>query len=471
MKMKEFLENLIKTKEKEAEELRGQIKKSESADEVRSLGETLDKVLTELSEAKEQLKQIDEEKDPDEGDEGKKDASADEGRSAFNPGKALNVVATAQMNAQENARSNQEGPLSTMEYRKAFMSYAQTGERSETLNKSLAEYRSLQLRAEGDTTTDPAINEVVSTKLGVLLPHTVVQEMITRIEKVRGNLYARVKKLNVRGGVEYPIAEFDAEFYWGGKEGKDTEHGVSPEQGVEGVNDSVIFGYHIGEIRISQSLLQSILTVEAFEKELVNALVTAYITAMDKAIMFGTGAAQPTGIITEAKKTGGRIPAAHIIEFTAEEIADWTAWETKLFAEIPMAMESASPEFVMAKQTYVSNLCTLKDKNNQPINKAGFDSDDKKHKFNEYEVNRVEKDIFTDFNSAKAGDYFGMLWVPEKAYAINSNMAFGYRKYFDDDNNKWVNKGLVITDGKPLNTDYIYLFKKKASTTTDVPQG
>lgn len=469
--MEKFLRNLIKTKEQEAEELRGQIKKSESADEVRSLGETLDKVLTELSEAKEQLKKIDEEKDPDEGNEGNKGASADEGRSAFNPNQAFNVVATAQMNAQGNARSNQEGPLSTMEYRKAFMNYAQTGEKSETLNKSLSEYRSLQFRAEGDTTTDPVINEVVSTKLGVLIPHTVVQEIITRIEKVRGNLYARVKKLNVRGGVEYPIGAFDAEFYWGGKEGKDTEHGVSPEQGVEGVTDSIIFAYHIGEVRISQSLLQSILTVEAFEKELANALVTAYITAMDKAIMFGTGVAQPIGIITEANKVGGRIPAEHIIEFTAEELADWTAWETKLFAEIPMAMESASPEFVMAKQTYVSNLCTLKDKNNQPINKAGFDSDDKKHKFNEYEVNRVEKDIFTDFNSAKAGDYFGMLWVPEKAYAINSNMAFGYRKYFDDDNNKWVNKGLVITDGKPLNTDYIYLFKKKASTTTDVPQG
>ncbi len=471
--MKEFLQNLIKSKNEEAEELREQIKKSESADEVRSLGETLDKVLTELSEAKEQLKKIDEEKDPNEGDEGNKGASADEGRSAFNPGKALNVVATTQMNIQGNARSNQEGPLSTMEYRKAFMNYAQTGERSETLNNALSEYRSLQFRAEGDTstTTDPVINEVVSTKLGVLIPHTVVQEIITKIEKVRGNLYARVKKLNVRGGVEYPIGAFDAEFYWGGKEGADTEHGVSPEQDVDGVTASIIFAYHIGEVRISQSLLQSILTVEAFEKELVNALVTAYITAMDKAIMFGTGQAQPTGIITEANKTGGRIPAANIIEFTAEEIADWTAWETKLFAEIPMAMESENPEFVMAKQTYVSNLCTLKDKNNQSINKAGFDSDDKKHKFNEYEVNRVEKDIFTDFNSAKAGDYFGMLWVPEKAYAINSNMAFGYRKYFDENNNKWVNKGLVIADGKPLNTDYIYLFKKKASTTTEVQKG
>ncbi len=462
--MKDFLEKLIKSKTEEAEELREQIKASESADEVRALGETLDKVLSELQETKEQLKKV----EGDEGDEGNDGQAANEGRSAFNPNQAFNVVATAKMNQQGVERS--DSPLSTMEYRKAFMNYAQTGVRSETLNSSLAEYRSLQYRAEGGETVDSTLNEVVSTQLGVLLPHTVVQEIITKVEKVRGNLYSRVKKLNVRGGVEYPIGAFDAEFFWGGKDGNDTEHGVSEEQGVKGVKDSIIFAYHIGEVRISQSLLQSILTVEAFEKELVNALVTAYITAMDKAIMFGSGKAQPTGIITEANNPNGRISKGNIIEFTEDEVADWTAWERKLFAEIPMAIEAENPEFVMAKQTYVSNLCTLKDKNNQPIQKAGFDSDDKKHKFNEYEVNRVEKDIFVDFNSAENGAYFGMLWVPEKAYAINSNMSFGYRKYYDEDKNKWVNKGLVIVDGKPLNTDYIYLFKKKVST-TDVPQG
>ena len=60
-------------------------------------------------------------------------------------------------------------------------------------------------------------------------------------------------------------------------------------------------------------------------------------------------------------------------------------------------MEKERPEFVMAKQTYVSNLCTMKDTSGQPIKKAGFDASDKLHKFNEYEVNRVEKDIFKDF--------------------------------------------------------------------------
>ena len=123
-------------------------------------------------------------------------------------------------------------------------------------------------------------------------------------------------------------------------------------------------------------------------------------------------------------------------------------------------MEGANPEFAMAKQTYVGNLCTLKDANGQPIDKAGFDVSDKQYKFNEYPVLRTEQDLFKSFDLCANGEYFGIFWVPEEAYGINSNMTFGYKRYFDEDKNKWITKGLVILDGKPLNTNYIYLLKK-----------
>lgn len=72
--------------------------------------------------------------------------------------------------------------------------------------------------------------------------------------------------LNVQGGVEVPISDFDATFTWSGTDGDDKEHGVSEDQKVDGATGSVVFSYHIGEIRIAQSLLQSILSVEVFEK-------------------------------------------------------------------------------------------------------------------------------------------------------------------------------------------------------------
>lgn len=459
--MKDFLKKLIERKKKELKEKEERMKKSEDYKEVRSLGETLLALRDEINEAEKQLKELeDNDKNNDNGDNGddnnnnddkNNDADANEGRSAngFNPNAVLNVLGTTQMN-QRGQASNEEDPLSTMEYRTAFKHYAQTGERSARLNEILANYRT-ETRAAG---------EVTSEELGVLIPHTVLQELIKKIEGSYGQFSSRVRMLNVQGGVEIPIGDFEATFTWGGKDGTDTEHGVSEDQGVDGVTGSVVFSYHIGEIRIAQSLLQSILSVEVFEKELINALLTAYLKARDEAVLRGTGNAQPTGILTNVAAGLQRIPAANIISFTEDEIGDWTAWEKKLFANIPIKMEGANPEFAMAKQTYVSNLCTMKDNNNQPINKAGFDVTDKQFKFNEYPVLRTEQDLFKSYDLCGDGEYFGIFWVPEKAYGINSNMTFGYKRYFDEDKNKWITKGLVILDGKPLNTNYIYLLKK-----------
>lgn len=461
--MKEFLKKLIERKKKELKEKEERMKASQDIEEVRSLGDTLIALRDEITEVEEQLKEVEKNEknngdDDGEGNgegEGENNRSnnngANEGRSAvgFNPNAVFNVVGTAQMN-QRGQASNDEDVLSSMEYRTAFKHYAQTGERTARLNEILTQYRS-ENRAAG---------EVKSDALGVLIPHTVLQELIQEIEKSYGQFSSRVRMLNVQGGVEIPISEFEATFTWGGTDGNDKEHGVSEEQDAGGVKGSVVFSYHIGEIRISQSLLQSILSVEVFEKELVKALLTAYLKARDIAVLKGTGDGQPTGILTDVAGGLQRIPANNIIEFTEEEIADWTAWEKKLFANIPIGMEGANPEFAMAKQTYVGNLCTLKDTNGQPINKAGFDVSDKQYKFNEYPVLRTEQDLFKAFDLCTNGEYFGIFWVPEKAYGINSNMTFGYKRYFDEDKNKWITKGLVILDGKPLNTNYIYLLKK-----------
>lgn len=463
--MKKFLQKLIERKKKELKEKEEKMKNSQDVEEVRSLGETLITLRDEINEAEEQLKELDKNDNNDDNNDGEGEGEGEgdnnrgaatnngtiEGRSAngFNPNATLNILGTAQMN-QRGQSQNEVDLLSSMEYRTAFKHYAQTGERTERLNEILAQYRT-ETRAAGEVTSDA---------LGVLIPHTVLQELIQEIEKSYGQFSSRVRMLNVQGGIEIPISEFEATFTWGGTDGNDKEHGVSEEQDAGGAKGSVIFSYHIGEVRISQSLLQSILTVEVFEKELVKALLTAYLKARDIATLKGTGDGQPTGILTNIAGGLQRIPEANIIEFTEEEIADWTAWEKKLFANIPIGMEGANPEFAMAKQTYVGNLCTMKDANGQPINKAGFDVSDKQYKFNEYPVLRTEQDLFKSFDLCANGEFFGIFWVPEKAYGINSNMTFGYKRYFDEDKNKWITKGLVILDGKPLNTNYIYLLKK-----------
>lgn len=411
--MKDYLKKVISAKETRAAELRELIKSAGTADEVRSLGATLDAILAELQEAKDQLASVEAEEENGE-------------ERGFNP------MGQYQIRQDQNVNVD---ALSTIEYRTAFKNFVQKGVRADVLNVRAAEH--------------------VSSDLGILLPNTVVNEIIKGVEKVYGQLYSRVKKTDVKGGVQYPIGAFEANLVWGGT---DAEHGVSETQKTGGVNDYVTFTYHIGEIRIAQSLLQTIVTVEAFENEIVKALVDAYVKAMDLAILEGTGSGQPEGVLKSSKVT-------NVVEFTTEEMADWTSWKKKLFAKVPLAMRKLSPEFVMTANTFEANIETLQDSNGQPVARelSHPTNGDVICKFWSKEVVLVEEgSSIKNFDDAAAGDVFGIYWVPEKAYAINSNLQFGYKSYFDENTNQKITKALVIVDGKVLDPKYIYVLKKKA---------
>lgn len=449
--MKDYLNKIIASRSKSIEDLRAKIKSSESADEVRALGETLQAMLDELNEAKAKLDEI-EKNDEDNKDEGGEGAPANEGegesasRSAFNPMKAIGGV---------EMRGNQivtnDNSISTMEERTAFMNYYLRGEKSE--------YLRYETRSGDEAGT--------SSNLGVLIPQTVIQEIIKEIEKVRGVLYAKVRKLNVKGGVKFPIGSFTATFH------RISETGKSDRQNAGGIgNDSVVFSYKIGEIRLARTLLQTVLSVPVFEQELAKVIVEAYVAAMDDEILNGDGDDEMNGILTEAAKvSGSRIPSTNIIEFTEDDMADWKAWQTKLFAKIPLGMRKYRPEFVMSAGTYEANIKTLHDNNNRPVYAETYNPVDgtETSTFKGKEVAFVENDVFGDFDdidvSAESTDspYFGMYWVPEKAYAINSNLEFSVREYFDEETNQYVKKAIVINDGNVLNGGFIFLLKKVAS--------
>lgn len=432
--MKDYLTKLIARKNKELADLKKRNDESEDINEVKSIGSQIEGVNAEIADAQAQLDKIEAEENKEEKEEMK-----EEERSAFNPA-AATVVASAKIG---ETRSEETDELSSMEYRKAFMNYVQRGTKSEILK---FEQRS------GDESG-------VAEDLGVLLPKTVVQEIIKGVEKVYGQLYSRVRKLNIKGGVRFPIGSFSAKF------SRITENGKSDRQKAGEVDGYVQFTYNIGEIRIATSLLQSVLSVPVFEQEVAKVIIEAYVEAMDYEIMHGdSDDGECEGILTEAAKgSSGRIPAANIIEFTEADMADWKKWQEKLFAKIPLSMRALNPEFVMTANTYEANIKTLADNNDRPVYTETFNPVDGAEisRFKGKDVVFVEEDILDNFDDEDA-EYFGMFWVPEKAYAINTNMEFTMRRYFDEELNQYVDKALVINDGKVLDPKYIYLLKKSA---------
>lgn len=411
---------------------------STDAVEVRSLTEEVEDVNAEIEETQEEINAIEAEEE--------RQAQAQvqlEKRSAGVPADAQlvngNVNGSFVQQGTITQKRENTDPYASMEYRQAFMAYAQRG----------TEIPANLVKRDGMPAN--------TTTLGATIPTTVLNEFINEIRKVYGNLYAKVRKLNIQGAVKVPIAELQAQFKWV------TEDTVSPRQDGGKINEYVEFSYNMAEIRVSQSLLSSIVSLDLFEREIVRIMMIAYMQAMDTGIVKGTGRGQMLGILNDPRV----IATGNVIEMTAADINNWTSWRKKFFAKLPLGYRDG--EFIFPLATIDSYLETMADANNNPVFRQATglevndgDSANPNGRFFGRDISLVEPDIIPDFDSAAAGDVIGIYWQPNE-YAINTNMQFGMRRWFDEDRNEWVNKMLTIVDGKVLNPMGFWLIKKKGN--------
>jgi HK97 family phage major capsid protein len=283
-----------------------------------------------------------------------------------------------------------------------------------------------------------------------MIPLTIMNEVINTVRKRYGNLYSKVRKTAIPGGVEYPIGALQASFKW------INESTVSPRQRV-GDLGKIMFGNHVAEIRIAQTFLSRLLTLSAFEAELTRVIAIAYLEAMDYGIVNGSGNGSMTGILNDARVT-------NTITMTAAQLTDWTQWRKRFFSKLPLGYRSG--EFIFPNSTVDAYLETMADSNNNPIFRqaTGLEVNDgdamnPNGRFFGREISLVEPDIIADFDAANAGDVIGIYWQPNE-YAINENFGFAMRRYFDEETNEWVDKALVVADGKVLNPTGFYKILK-----------
>lgn len=418
MGRKKILERRQQRLQQKKTELTQRALASQDAAEVRSINEQINEINEDLNEIREEL-----------------DALAEEERSANPPAAGDPVPAGAQQvngsfRQGNEQRSDDEDPLASMEYRRAFRNYVVSG------TPIPAELR--------------AGNAISTVDTGEAIPMTIMNEVINTVRKRYGNLYSKVRKISVQGGVKYPIGALSATFKW------ITESTVSPRQKLDKLG-SVTFGYNTAEIRISQTFLSRIVTLSAFEAEITRVIAIAYLQAMDEGIVNGSGDGSMTGILNDPRVT-------NTITMTAAQLSDWTQWRKRFFSQLPLGYRSG--EFIFPVSTVDSYLETMADSNNNPIFRqaTGLEVNDgdaqyPNGRFFGREISLVEEDILPDFDAASASDVIGIYWQPEE-YAINENFGFTMRRYFDEETNEWVDKALVVVDGKVLNpTGYYKILK------------
>ena len=394
MNFKQYLENLISEREARMGEINAQIQASQSADEVRSLGSEKARLEKEVVEARTQLVSFEQ--------------------------KGLDPMATF---TQGTKRSEVVDHADTVEYREAFMNYV-------CRNTPIP----MELR-EATSTTDAS----------AVIPTTLLHEIIREMDSY-GNIWAKVRKLNVQGGVEIPVLSLIPTATWVG------ETTPSEDQKVQ-ANNKISFSYFGIECKIAQTLLASVTTIEAFQSLFVTLATEAIVKAIEVAIIKGTGSGQPTGITVDT-----RVPNANKISMSAEDFGSWEGWKKKVFGKMKKAYRNGI--FLMAQGTFDGYIDGMVDSVGQPIGRVNYGIDGGEvYRFGGKTVETVEDDVIADYESASSGDVVAV-FVDLNNYGVNSNMNMNVVKWTDHDNNQVKNKATMIVDGKLIDPNGVLIIKK-----------
>lgn len=313
-----------------------------------------------------------------------------------------------------------------LEYRNQFMNYVMNG-------------TPIKMSNQDEVTT--------STDVGAVIPNTILNKIIEKLETV-GGIYAKMTKTFYKGGVSIPTSTAKPVATW------TSERGTSDKQ--KKTLGSITFSYHKLRCVVACSIAVDNVTLEIFEATLAKNIADAIVKAIESASFNGTGNTgnMPEGILTKDA------PEGQTIEI--EEGSDPT-YDDFLAAEAALPDEySNGTEWYMRKKTFFTKFLGLKDSNGQPIARVSMGIAGKP----EYTIlgRRVN---FTEYvpafpDTVSADTKFAVMFNFAD-YMLNTNLRIGMKEYEDHDTDDQIKKAVMLADGKPvdLNSMVVMMVKKK----------
>lgn len=282
--------------------------------------------------------------------------------------------------------------------------------------------------------------------VGAVIPTTLVREIIQKLESY-GNIYAKVTKTNIQGGVAIPILSIKPEAAWVGEKASDSQKLSADEK--------VTFSYYGVECKIAQTLLASVVTIEEFQKLFVPLATEAIMKALEKAIIKGDGTTQPLGILTDTR--------VKTVVTMAPEDMTWNGWH-RMKAKIKKSYRKGC--FIMAQSTFDEKIDGMEDKNGQPVGRTNYGvNGEETYRFMGKDVETVEEELLPYYEDAAVGDVFA-IYGDLKDYVVNSDLEMQVVKWIDHDTNEVKNKVIMIVDGKIADANGFILIKKGKSKTS-----
>lgn len=298
-----------------------------------------------------------------------------------------------------------------LEYRKQFMNYVMKGTPIKMTNQDEV------------TTTD---------EVGAVIPRTVINRIVEKIEK-SGNILALVTRTYYKGGVVVPTSSAKPTAAWVAERGD-----VNTQEKTTG---SVVFAYNKLKVKVAVSLEVTVVTLDIFERTIVEQISQAIAKALDAAIINGRGATtyhEPKGILAETVVSGQNVD---VNESTALDYSDLIGME----AALPEGYDDAI--YVMNKKTFISQVIGMVDSNKQPIARvdSGIDGKPAYTLFGRHVEFTSALPAYT--GGTVAADTVVAFLFRMEDYFLNTNMQPTVKRYTDEDTDDEITKCIMLVDG------------------------
>jgi len=306
------------------------------------------------------------------------------------------------------------------EYRKSFMNFVLNG-------------TPIQQRTDATAKT---------TDITAVIPTSIVNKIVDQMKNY-GDIFARVTRSNIPGGVQYPVSSLKPTATW-------TSEGSVADKQKMTVTAKVAFSYYKLQCRVAVTIEADVTSLSAFEDLVSDNVAEAMYIALEKGIISGSGDGQPKGITLET------VPAGRSASVTSANISKYTTW-AGIVAKVPKKYRKGSV-IVMSQMDWDTNIVGMTDATGQPVARTTIGLDGMpQEKLLGFEVIPVEE-YLDSFEDADNNDVIGFIFNL-KNYVLNSNMKMTMKRYFDEDTDEWITKATVIADGKCIDVNGLVLIK------------
>lgn len=322
------------------------------------------------------------------------------------------------------AVNNHSGDISaTIEYRQAFMNHVVRGQAMP------AQFLNV------DATT-------VTTDIGALIPATVVEKIVEKLEAT-GMILPLVTRTSIKGGVSIPYATAKPTATW-------VAEGAGSDKQKKALAGTITFAYHKLRCAVAVSLESDTMSLPIFESNLISNITEAMLKAVEQAIISGNGIGQPKGILAETPATGQALSASAL------------SYDLLIQAESALPIEyEDNAAYCMTKKTFMAYQGIV-DESGQPVARVNYGISGKPERSL---LGRpvVLVNYLPSFSATLAADTIFAFIFNFSDYLLNTNYNMGIKRYEDNDTDDQIMKSIMLVDGKVVDKNSLVTIKKVAA--------